>query len=287
MIPGEFDYFAPSSVKEALELLGHHPDSKVLGGGMSLIPALKHRLSAPTALIDLGRIRGLDGISARGGRIAIGGRTTHAALAASPELAGVHAIGETAGAIGDVQVRNRGTIGGSLVHADPAADWPALFLALDGEAQVSGPRGERSIPAAEFFTGMLASAVERDEVLTEVRLAAPPARSGTAYAKMRQPASGFAIVGAAALLVLDARGRIERAALGITGVNPLPFRAASLEAALVGQSAADGAQLRRLAARIEEADPLDDLHASAEYRAHLVGVFAARALGAAAARAAA
>jgi carbon-monoxide dehydrogenase medium subunit len=286
MIPGEFEYFAPSSVKDAVDLLGRHAEAKVLGGGMSLIPALKHRLTTPSALVDLRRIRGLEGISAKGGRIAIGARTTHGALAAAAELAGVHAIGETAAAIGDVQVRNRGTIGGSLVHADPAADWPALFLALEGEAQVSGARGERTIPAAEFFTGMLASAVERDEVLTEVRLTAPTSRTGTAYVKLRQPASGFAIVGVAALLTLDAKGRIDRAALGITGVNPVPFRACALEAKLVGQSAADAAALRALCSHIEEADPLEDLHASAEYRTHLVGIFAARALASAAARAA-
>jgi carbon-monoxide dehydrogenase medium subunit len=196
----------------------------------------------------------------------------------------VHAIGETAAAIGDVQVRNRGTIGGSLVHADPAADWPAVFLALDGEAQVQGPDGARAIPADGFFAGMLASAVARDEVLTEVRLALPPARSGTAYLKLRQPASGFAIVGVAARVTLDRQGRVESAALGVTGINPVPFRASALEQRLIGKSAAQDGALRQACAQIEEADPLDDLHASAEYRAHLLGVFAARAVAAAAAR---
>jgi len=285
MIPDNFEYAAPRSLKEALELLGRKPDAKLLGGGMSLIPALKHRLAATSLLVDLGRVPDLEGVSEKRGRISIGARTTHAALAIPGALADVHVIHETAGAIGDVQVRNRGTIGGSLVHADPAADWPASFLALDGEAVVVGPKGERTIPAAQFFTGMLASAPKHDEVLTEVRLSAERKRAGTAYVKLRQPASGFAIVGVAACVTLDRRGRIEHAAVAVTGSNPVPFRAAALEKRLVGQTP-DAATLRPLCARVEEADPMDDLHASVAYRAHLVGVFALRALVAAGARAA-
>jgi len=286
MIPHEFEYFAPRSLKEALELLGKNADAKALGGGMSLIPALKHRLQTPAALVDLGRLPGLEAVAEKRGAFAIGGRMTHSALAASPELAGAHAVREAAAAIGDVQVRNRGTIGGSLVHADPAADWPAVFLAFDGEATVASARGERTIAASQFFTGMLQSAVRRDEVLTEVRLSVERSRTGSAYRKLRQAASGFAIVGVAASLTLDRRGRIERAAVGVTGVNPVPFRATALEKRLSGESP-DAATLRRLCARIEEADPTEDLHASAEFRAHLVGVYAARALAAAAERAAA
>jgi carbon-monoxide dehydrogenase medium subunit len=286
MIPENFEYAAPRSLKEAIELLARSSSAKLLGGGMSLIPALKHRLAAASMLVDLCRVPDLEGASEKRGKIAIGARTTHAALARPGDLADVHVIHETAGAIGDVQVRNRGTIGGSLVHADPAADWPAAFLALDGEAFVVGPKSERTIPAAAFFTGMLASAVRHDEVLTEVRLSVERKRAGTAYAKLRQPASGFAIVGVAAQVTLDGKGRIERAALGVTGVNPVPFRAAALEQRLVGQTP-DLATLRSLCARVEEADPMEDLHASAAYRAHLVGIFAMRALIAASARAAA
>ena len=286
MIAQDFEYFAPRSLREALDLLARNSDAKALGGGMSLIPALKHRLQTPAALVDLGRLPDLEAVADRRGALAIGGRTTHAALAASPELAAVHAVREAAAAIGDVQVRNRGTIGGSLVHADPAADWPAVFLAFDGEATVAGAKGERTIAASQFFTGMLQSAVRRDEVLTEVRLRVERSRTGTAYRKLRQAASGFAVVGVAASLTLDRRGRIERAAVGVTGVNPVPFRATALEKRLAGESP-DAATLRRLCARIEEADPTEDLHASAEFRAHLVGVYAARALAAAAERAAA
>ena len=284
MIAQDFEYFAPRTVREAVDLLAKNPDAKLLGGGMSLIPALKHRLQTPAALVDLGRVPELERIGEKRGAIAIGGRTTHAALARAKELADVHAIGEAAAAIGDVQVRNRGTIGGSLVHADPAADWPAVFLALDGEATATGAKGERAIPAAQFFTGMLASAVKRDEVLTEVRLSVDRKRAGTAYKKLRQTASGFAVVGVAALVLVDRQGRIERAAVAVTGVNPVPFRASALEKRLVGQLP-DPANLAKLCARIEEADPMEDLFASSEYRAHLVGVFAARALAAAAQRA--
>jgi aerobic carbon-monoxide dehydrogenase medium subunit len=286
MIPQDFEYFAPRSLREALELLARNPDAKALGGGMSLIPALKHRLQTPAALVDLGRLPDLESIAERRGALAIGGRATHAALAASSELASVHAVREAAAAIGDVQVRNRGTIGGSLVHADPAADWPAVFLAFDGEATVAGAKGERTVPASQFFTGMLQSGVRRDELLTEVRLKVERSRTGTAYRKLRQAASGFAVVGVAASVTLDRRGRIERAAVGVTGVNPVPFRAAALEKRLAGESP-DAATLRRLCARIDEADPTEDMHASAEFRAHLVGVYAARALLAAAERAAA
>jgi len=285
VIPENFEYFAPTSLKDAVELLARRSDAKLLGGGMSLIPALKHRLAAASALVDLGRVPELEGVGEKRGAIAIGGRTTHRALASASELADVHVIREAAASIGDVQVRNRGTIGGSLVHADPAADWPATFLALDGEAVVVGAEGERTIPAAQFFTGMLASAPKHDEVLTEVRLKVERKRAGTAYQKMRQPASGFAIVGVAAAVTLDRAGRIERASVGVTGVNPVPFRAAALEKRLAGQMP-DAANLKKLCARIEEADPMEDMHASSAYRAHLAGVFAARALASAAGRAA-
>jgi carbon-monoxide dehydrogenase medium subunit len=286
MIPQDFEYFAPRSLREALDLVGKYPHAKLLGGGMSLIPALKHRLQVPAQLVDLGRVPELEGIGEKRGVISIGGRTTHRALELSQELAATHALHEAAGAIGDVQVRNRGTIGGSLVHADPAADWPAVFLAFDGEATVAGARGERRVQAAQFFTGMLASAVKRDEVLTEVRLTVERSRAGSAYEKLRQAASGFAVVGVAAQVVLDKQGRIERASVGVTGVNPVPFRAAALEKRLAGASP-DAANLAKLCARIEEADPMEDMHASADFRSHLVAVYARRALTRAAQRAAA
>lgn len=283
MIPAEFDYTAPANLDEALRALATK-GAKVLGGGMSLIPAMKHRLAQPTLLVDLARIEGLGGVDERRGTLRIGGRVNHAQLRdyELPELA---LLRETADVIGDPQVRNRGTLAGSLVHADPAADWPAVFLALEGEAQVVGPGGRRTIPARDFFVSMLTSAVAADEVVTEVALHFERKRAGTAYRKLRHAASGFAIVGVAAQVALDRRGRIDRAALGVTGVNAVPFRAAGVEARLRGVEPGDAA-IRAACAAVDEADPLDDPHASADYRRHLVSVFAARAVAAACERAA-
>ncbi len=284
MIPGEFDYAAPRTLDEVTKLLATTPGAKVLAGGMSLIPAMKHRLATPPLVVDIARIPGLDGVSAQRGKLRIGARATHHSLLAHPELRGFPIFAETANLIGDAQVRNRGTFGGSLVHADPAADWPAVFLALGGEAKITGAKGQRSVAADDFFVGMLTSAVGEGDVLTEISLTPETARAGSAYEKLRQPASGFAIVGVAAQLALDAGGRIEWARLGVTGVNAVPFRATSLEQRLAGK-APSAAELRALCANADEADPMQDLHASADYRRHLLGVFAARALARALVRA--
>ena len=187
MIPAELDYRAPASLEEAIRILSSTPDAKVLGGGMSLIPALKHRLVQPTALVDLTRIPGLDGVSLRDGLVVIGGRATHSAVLGSAAAQKLPVLREAADQIGDLQVRNRGTFAGSLVHADPAADWPAVFLALDGVADVAGPRGLRSIAAKDFFAGMMTSAVASNEIVTEVRLSVGPARSGSAYGSCVSP----------------------------------------------------------------------------------------------------
>lgn len=279
MIPVAFDYERATSIAEAIELLrAANGEARLLAGGHSLLPLMKLRLSEPAKLIDIGRIDELRGIEAEGDRITIGAMTTHSELERSDLLlARCPVLASAASRIGDPQVRNRGTIGGSLVHADPAGDWPALFLALDGEAVVASPRGERAIPASEFFAGMLTSALADDELLTEVRLELPRKRAGASYTKMRQPASGFALVGVAALLATDRKGRIERAAIAVTGVNPVPFRARSVEKKLAGVELND-ATLEAALASIEELDPMGDIHASPEYRAHLTGVYAARSL---------
>jgi len=273
VIPGEFEYRRPGSVKEVTALLTEQPNAKLLAGGMSLIPALKHRLLEPELVVDIGGLGELQSASERGGRILLGARVTHAALAAEAP-AGADILGEVARSIGDVQVRNRGTIGGSLVHADPAADWPAAFLALGGEARVVGPRGARTIAASDFFRGMLQSALEPDELLTAVGLELLHKRAGAAYEKMRQPASGFAVVGVAVQLSTDRRGRIDQIALAITGVNPVPFRAQSLEASLTGKTLDEVTEL----APIDELDAMEDIHASADYRCALASVYARRAL---------
>jgi len=166
LIPAEFNYAAPQSLEEAARLLDQTSGAKVLAGGMSLIPALKHRLAIPELLVDLGRVPGLGAIEEKAGQIRIGASVTHAEVGSSPVLREYPIFAETATLIGDMQVRNRGTFGGSLVHADPAADWPALFLAFDGEATLTGPKGTRMVKAADFFTGMLATAVGEGELLT-------------------------------------------------------------------------------------------------------------------------
>jgi aerobic carbon-monoxide dehydrogenase medium subunit len=275
MIPAEFEYAAPRSLDEAVRLLSGTEGAKVLGGGMSLIPALKHRLAAAPLLVDLGRIAGLDAISVAGGRIRIGGRATHAAVMRHPELARVHVFAETGEVLADPQVRNRGTLGGSLVHADPAADWPAVFLALGGEATLVSAKGSRSVGADDFFQSLMTSAVQEGEILSEVSFPLPGAKTGTAYTKLRQPASGFAIVGVAACVRAERTGVIDDARIGVTGVNGVPFRARSLEARLCGK-AVSGPALRAFCAEVAEAEPLDDLHASADYRRHLLGIYAAR-----------
>lgn len=284
MIPAAFEYQAPASLDEAVRQLAGTPGAKVLAGGMSLIPAMKHRLVQPPLLVDLARVPELDGVSVSGGKLRIGARTPHAALLGHPALAEAPIFADTAGVIGDVQVRNRGTFGGSLVHADPAADWPAVLLALGGEARIAGPKGRRSVPADDFFVAMLQSALADDEILTEIVLPLETKRAGAAYRKLRQPASGFAVVGAAVQVVADRKGRIDEIRIGVTGVNPVPFRARSVEQRLRGQSP-DAAALRALCAPIDEADPSGDLSASAEYRGHLAGVFVARAVAQALARA--
>ncbi|MDP9263878.1 MAG: xanthine dehydrogenase family protein subunit M [Acidobacteriota bacterium] len=280
MIPAAFDYESPRTLGEALSLLASRADAKLLAGGHSLLPAMKLRVAAPATLIDLGRIAGLSYIRNAGEQIAIGAMTTHAEIAGSDLLhAASPLLAETAAHIGDVQVRNRGTLGGSLAHADPAADYPAAILALDAEMVAMSERGERIIPARKFFTGLLTTALRANEILTEVRVP-KTSGAGTAYKKFHHPASGFAVVGVAAVVRLR-RGNVESAAVGITGVGVHAYRAAAVEAALRGKllSAIGITHAAEKAAGKIEA--LGDSYASAEYRRHLAQVFTRRALEAA------
>jgi carbon-monoxide dehydrogenase medium subunit len=282
MIPASFAYESPRSLGEALALLASNPEAKVLAGGHSLLPAMKLRLAAPALLVDLGRIAGLRYIRHAGDSFAIGAMSTHADVESSPLLrASSPLLAEAAACIGDVQVRNCGTIGGSLAHADPAADYPAAILALDAELVAMSNTGERVIPARRFFTGLFSTALKPGEILTEVRVRATGA--GAAYKKFRHPASGFAVVGVAA--VVRMRGaNIENAAVGITGVEAAAYRASAVEKALRGKPAS------AIAAAAERASDgttaLSYNYASAEFRKHLACVYARRALEAAVARAA-
>lgn len=281
MIPAAFEYHAPKSLEEALRLLNRHgSEAKLLAGGHSLLPLMKLRLAAPRCVIDIGRIHALRYIREENGSIVIGALTTHSEVLESPLLcAKCPLLPQTAREIGDVQVRNRGTIGGSLAHADPAADYPAAVLALDAEIVAASAEGTRTLRAAEFFVDMLTTALLPGEILTEVRVPVLPPKTGTSYRKLHQPASGFAIVGAAASLTLGPGGKVERVAVGLTGVAPKAYRATAVEKALTGKKVSE--KLLAEAARHavpQDVELLSDLHASAEYRKAMAGVFARRAL---------
>ena len=287
MIPSNFEYFAPTTIEEALKLIDRRGDDcKILSGGHSLIPVLKLRLAAPAAIIDIGRIKELKMIKIDGDTIRIGAGVTHAEIAANAQLK-QHCplLGLTAAQIGDQQVRNRGTIGGSLTHADPAADWPATILALGAEIVARSSSGERVIKASDFFVDIMTSAVEPNEIVTEIRVPKPAQPNRGVYLKVPQSASGFAVVGVAAQLRI-ANGKCEDVGIGVTGLAPKPFRAASVEAALRGQTI-DEATVSAAAAKAdtEAADAMEDIHASGDFRRHLARVYARRAVQAAAARA--
>ena len=278
MIPAAFDYVRAGSLDEAVQLLSKHgDDAKVLAGGHSLLPAMKLRLAQPKVLVDLGRVSELTGIREEGNRIAIGSMTTHYEIESSSLLREkCPLLPEVAGHIGDVQVRNRGTIGGSVVHADPAADWPAAILALEAELEVAGPNGRRTIEASKFFVDMLQTSIQPGEILSALRVPTTP--KSVAYEKFAQKASGFAICGVAAVIEAGA------ARIGITGVAGKAYRASAVEAALRGKFSASLLPKASLKAA-DGVDALGDIHASPEYRAHLAGVLTRRALERALARA--
>lgn len=286
MIPAQFDYAAPATLDEALSLLAEHPDdAKILAGGHSLIPAMKLRLAQPAMLIDIGRVKDLAYVREEAGQIRIGAMTTHYQLESNERLREVcPLLSECAASIGDVQVRNKGTIGGSLAHADPAADWPAAAVALRAELVAASAKGERVIAADDFFLDMLTTALRPDEVLREIRIDTPPARTGQSYMKVHHPASGFAVVGVAVTLNTGGDGRCAAAGVGITGVGARVYRAARVEGALVG-SALDEQSIAGAAARAAEGvEANGDIYASADYRRHLAEVYTRRAVAAAAAK---
>jgi aerobic carbon-monoxide dehydrogenase medium subunit len=287
MIPSAFEYHAPTSIGEALTLLGRYGDgAKLLAGGHSLLPALKLRLQSVEHLIDLGRIQDLRYVREQGGALAIGALATHH-MVESAEIVRQKCplLAECAARIGDMQVRNRGTIGGSLSHADPAADYPAAILALEAEIDAASSSGKRTLRAEDFFVDMLTTALEPGEIVTEVRVPAIAKGTGGAYLKVPQPASGFAIVGVAALVTLDGAGRMSRVRVGVTGAAVKAFRARETENALAGKPPEEKVFGQAAALATKGVEPSGDLFASAEYRAHLVKVFVARALAAAVARA--
>lgn len=280
MIPAQFDYATPNTIAEAVKLLAQRSeDAKVLAGGHSLIPAMKLRLAQPQLLIDLGRIKDLDYIREEGNKILIGAMTTHYQLESSAALRnGCPLLTECAKSIGDVQVRNKGTIGGSLAHADPAADWPAAVIALRAEIVAVGANGERVIKADDFFVDLLTTALQPGEIIREIRLEKPQDPRGQAYQKVPHPASGFAVVGVAVNLLITPDSICEKAGIGVTGVATKAYRAAAVEAALVGKKLDDQTIAAAAAHASDGIDANSDLYASGEYRAHLAKIHTQRAL---------
>ena len=282
-----FEYHAPTTAQEAISLLSQYGgEAKLLAGGHSLIPIMNLRLAQPKALIDIGKIPGLVGIREEGGTIVIGAMTTHWMIESSALLKEkVPVLPEAAAVIGDVQVRNRGTIGGSLAHADPAGDFPAVAVALDMQLKAVGPKGERTLKAREFFVDILTTALQLDEMLTEIRVPAFAARTGSAYEKFPNPASRYAIVGAAAVVTVDGNGVCQKAAVGLNGVTGKPVAAVAVEQALTGKRLNDQTIQEAATKAADGLEPLGDIFASAPYRAHLARVYTKRALARASSRA--
>lgn len=283
MFPNQFEYHRPDSVQAAVALLAADPDAKLLAGGHSLLPAMKLRLASPSSLVDLGGIDGLVGIEAVD-NVTIGAMTTYAMLRDSRLLQSVLTlVSEVADNVGDPAVQARGTIGGALAHSDPAADFTAIFLALNGSVDVTGRNGSRTIEADDLFVDLFTTALQPDEIITSVSLPSAKAEHGMAYEKFRHPASGYAVVGVAVFVSTSADGAVESARIAVTGATSKATRANAAEQALVGKALNE----ESIAAAAKVAgDGLDingDHYASEEYRRHLVSVLTGRALARAAA----
>lgn len=280
MLPPGFDYAAPTSLADAIDLLRSHGEgAKVIAGGQSLVPLLKLRLASPTLLVDIGRIPGLEYIRESGGFLRMGAMTRVAEVAASALLAKKYSIIHDASTvIADPLVRNLGTVGGNVSHGDPANDLPAVMLALDAEFAVEGPSGGRTVRAREFFVDTFTVALEHEEILTEVRVPVPPSRSGGAYLKVEQKVADFATAGVAVFFRLGPRGECESAGIGLTAVGPKALEATKAEEALRGQKPTDEVAERVATLAAEESDPVSDIRGTAEYKRDLVRLLVARAL---------
>jgi len=280
MIPPKFDYLAPPTLDEAVSLLVQYgPDAKVLSGGQSLIPLMKLRLASPRYLIDINRIPGLQYIRGADGYLRIGALAREADLETSDLVRAKYPIlYETTVVIADPLVRNMATVCGNLAHGDPANDHPATMLALEAEVIARGPRGERKIPIVSFFTSLFTTALEPDEILTEIRVPTPPPRSGGAYLKLERKVGDFATAGVATQVTLNSGGVCQRAGIGLTNVGPTPIKAGRAEAFLRGKRLDEGTIKEAAQLAAEESQPTSDRRGSAEYKRDLVRVLTARAL---------
>ena len=287
MIPPPFDYHSPKTLSEAIGLLSKLGEgAKVLSGGQSLLPLMKLRLGSAGHLVDIGRIPGLEDIREEGGFLKIGGRVRESDLEHNAVVRQRYPIlTDTAAVIADPLVRNMATVGGNLAHGDPANDHPATMLALGATVVAQGPKGERTIPIDAFFTGLFETALKHDEILTEIRIPAPPPRSGGAYVKLERKVGDFATAGAAVQLTLGAGGEVARAGIGLTNAGLTPVRATAAEKFLQGKKLDETTvrQAARLAA--DAADPSPDRRGSVEYKREMARVLTARALKRAASRA--
>ncbi|MEI7554457.1 xanthine dehydrogenase family protein subunit M [Candidatus Chlorohelix sp.] len=283
MIPSTFDYFAPAALDEALSLLSEHGDNaKILAGGHSLIPAMRLRLAQPGVLIDIKGLRSqLSYIKEEGGRIKLGAMTNYYSLETSDLLKQKAPIlPEAASTIGDVQVRNWGTIGGSTVHADPSSDLPAVLLALDASVTLKSSKSERVVALSDFFVSILTTSIEPSEILTEISFPTPAGKK-TSYKKLANKASHFSVVGAAAIIGVDGNGVCTSAAIGFSGLAAVPMRSAVVENALVGKKLDAATIEAACSGSAADVDALSDLHGSQEYRRAMADVFAKRAIKAA------
>jgi len=279
LIPKRFDYYAPASLDDAIRLLGEDEEAKVLAGGQSLLPMMKLRLAAPTALVDITKMAGLSYVRDDGDNLAIGALTTHDAVEHDRTIKErFAAINDAVVRIGDQQVRNRGTIGGSACHADPAADLPTALLASDAQFVIQGKEGQRVVPARDFFVDVFATAVAHDEILTEIRLAYPPPRSASAYVKHSLRESDFAMAMVGAAVTLGDGNACRDVRIGLGSAGPTPLRATSAEQYLMGKVPEDDAIMKAAEMAAEGADPPSDVHGSREYRLEMIKVLTRRSL---------
>ncbi|MDA1188512.1 MAG: xanthine dehydrogenase family protein subunit M, partial [Chloroflexi bacterium] len=281
MISSTFDYHAPTSVSEAAKLLAQHGGkAKILAGGHSLIPLMKLRLAQPEVLIDLRKVSGLSGIKATADGLSIGAMTTYFQIETSKDVKSkVGVLAEATSLVADIQVRNMGTIGGSITHADPAGDLPAVVLALGAKIKTTTSSGKgRTVAIDDWFQGLLTTAIEPDEIVTSIDVPALPKGTGAAYEKFANKASHYAVVGVAAIVMVDGSGTCTGARIGVTGAGDHAVRAFKTEEALKGKKL-DEATIRKAAGVADDGiDCLSDIHASAEYRQHLTKVYAMRAI---------